>query len=90
MPGIFIGGCMPSQNMDTQTNYTQVGTMKIKNNSGIISIPITNMAVGSPLRIYHNDSIRCMNIVPASDASASGFRIYNDDDIYAISTSLTI
>jgi len=90
MPNVFIGGCMPSQNMTTQYNYTQIGILNIYNNNKTLQIPITNEAIGSPLRIIHKGNIRCIKLVNENDSDASKFKIYYNYNIHACAKTLVI
>ena len=90
MPNIFIGGCMPARNMNTQLNYTQLGILNIYNNNDTLQIPITNEAVGSPLRIIHNGNIRCIKLVNEGDSDASKFKIQYNYNIHACAKTLVV
>ena len=90
MPNVFIGGCMPSQNMTTQYNYTQIGILNIYNNNKTLQIPITNEAIGSPLRIIHKGNIRCIKLVNENDSDASKFKIQYNYNIHACAKTLAI
>jgi len=90
LPNVFIGGCMPGRNIDTQSNYTQLGELNIYNNNEILQIPITNEAVGSPLRIIHKENIRCIKLVNENDSDASKFKIQYNYNIHTCAKTLII
>ena len=90
MPNVFIGGCMPGRNMPQKSTYTQLGTLNIYNNNQTLQIPITNEAVGSPLRIIHKGNIRCIKLVNENDSDASKFKIQYNYNIHACANTLVI
>ena len=90
MPNVFIGGCMPAHNMSQKSYYTQLGELNIYNNNEILQIPITNEAIGSPLRIIYKGNIRCIKLVNENDSDASKFKIQYNYNIHACAKTLMI
>lgn len=74
MPNVLLHPCQRA-NIETKTEYTQVGTLKLSKKGSNISVPLFNEAIGSPLKIRHTGSTRCLRLEATTDTNPSGLRI---------------